>query len=84
MDKYLDLKVHNFTAQSEIGTVGRFSNLDLAVRSARDFSFYRGVLEFPDQSRLNVYIFDNTTGSIYDQKFIDNRFQYLLSLDEQN
>ena len=84
MNDYLDLNKHCFTAQSELGTIGHFSDLDLAVRSARDYSWYRGVLEFPHQSRLNVHIFDNNTGTIFDQSFVDNRFQYLLSVEEDN
>jgi len=84
MNEFLDLNKHCFTVQSELGTIGHFSNLDLAVRYARDYSFYRGVLEFPHQSRLKVNIFDNSTRIIYEQKFIDVRFAELVSIEESN
>ncbi len=81
MEQYIDLLTHPFTAQSELGTIGHFSNIDLAVRSARDYSFYQGSLEFPRQERLKVHIFNNWNGSIHDQSYIDSRSDQLNELD---
>jgi hypothetical protein len=61
--------------------VGHFSNIDAAVRHARDFSFYQGSSEFPLQNRLLLEIVDSFTSIVFGQDYIDSRFMELELLD---
>ena len=61
--------------------VGHFSNIDAAVRHARDFSFYQGASEFPLQNRLLLEIVDSFTSIVFGQDYIDSRFMELSLLD---
>jgi hypothetical protein len=61
--------------------VGHFSNIDAAVRHARDFSFYQGASEFPLQNRLLMEIVDSFSFTIFGQDYIDSRFMELSLLD---
>ena len=61
--------------------VGHFSNIDAAVRHARDFSFYQGSSEFPLQNRMLLEIVDSFSSTIFGQDYIDSRFMELSLLD---
>jgi hypothetical protein len=61
--------------------VGHFSNIDAAVRHARDFSFYQGSSEFPLQNRLLLEIVDSFSFTVFGQDYIDSRFTELSLLD---
>lgn len=82
MAQTIDLSKHPFSVRCDEfhNVVGTFTNMDAAVRKARDFSFYQNDREYPGY-RLQMHIFDFSTGTIYDQDVIDNRFAQLLEQD---
>ena len=72
---------YNVRVSSEDLSVGHFSNIDAAVRHARDFSFYQGTSEFPLQNRLDLSICDAFNDVVFAQDYIDSRFMELALLD---
>jgi hypothetical protein len=80
---YIEKFYHPYTVKSVIFTyeVGHFSNLDAAVRHARDFSFYQGFSEFPLQNRLLLEIVDSFSFTVFGQDYIDSRFTELSLQD---
>jgi hypothetical protein len=72
---------YNVRVSSEDLSVGHFTNIDVAVRHARDFSFYQGHSEFPLQNRLLLEIADSFSSIIFGQDYIDSRFMELSLLD---
>ena len=81
MSNTIDLINHSFTVRHDVTNqiVGHFSNMDAAVRAARDFSFYQGVGEFPLQNRLPLHVTNKYF--VFDQDYIDSRFSELSLLD---
>ena len=80
---YITISYHSYwvSISENQQSVGFFSNMDCAIRTARDFSFYQGVCEFPTQTRLKLQILNIKTNITYGEDYIDSRFMELSLLD---
>ena len=82
-NNFIEVSTHPYwiTFSENDQSVGYFSNIDSAVRTARDFSFYQGVSEFPLPNRLRLQISNIKTNVTFHQDYIDSRFMELSLLD---